>query len=244
MTLRVLIADDEPLARARMRRLLADEPEVEIVADCANGAEAAAAIRSARPDVVFLDIEMPELDGFEVLNDTKEVRVPAVVFVTAYDAHAVRAFDEQALDYVLKPVEAERLHRSVERARAIVAAQQNGDRPATLDRLVVRSRGRVSFIAVPFITHIEAAGNYARVHTRREHHLVRQTLSDLESKLDPARFVRIHRSTIVNAHEVREVRPWLRGDSIVVLESGTELMLSRTFREHAAPLLGLRTRRE
>jgi two-component system LytT family response regulator len=228
VTLRVIIADDEPLARARMRRLLADEAELEIVAECANGAEAVDAIRTLRPDVVFLDIEMPELDGFEVLMETS---ARAVVFVTAYDAHAIRAFEAHALDYVLKPVEAERLHRSVERARASVAA--NPPQRASLERLIVRTRGRISFIDVRELTHIEAAGNYARLHTSREHPLIRHTLSDLEAKLDPRRFVRIHRSTIVNIAAVREIRPWFRGDSLVVLADGTELALSRTYRERA-----------
>lgn len=226
MTLRVLIADDEPLALARMQRLLESEPDVEIVAACADGAQAAEAMRTLRPDVAFLDIAMPELDGFEVIEAAAGVHAPAIVFVTAYDRYAIRAFEEQALDYVLKPVERERLHRSLERVRARVAPAE-----PTLSRIIVRTRGRIALISIGEVTHIEAAGNYARIHTRSEHHLIRQRMSDLETKLDPRRFVRIHRSTIVNIAAVREVRPWFRGDAVLVLEDGRELTVSRTYRE-------------
>lgn len=230
MTLRVLIADDEPLARARMRRLLLQEEGVEIVAECADGAEAARQIEQLHPDVAFLDVEMPELDGFEVLGATN-ARRPAIVFVTAYDSYAVRAFEEHALDYVLKPVDAERLHQSIARARRATVQR--------LARMVIRTRGRIVLLPVDEITHIEAAGNYARVHTAKDHHLIRQTFTDLEAKLDATRFVRIHRSLIVNATLVREVRPWFRGDALVVMTDGRELTLSRTYRDRAARVLGI-----
>jgi two-component system LytT family response regulator len=253
--LRVLIADDEPLARARLRRLLADEEEVTVVAECADGASAAATIRRLRPDVVLLDIEMPELDGFDVLDDLAEGRRPAVIFVTAYDRHAIRAFEADALDYVLKPVEAARLRKALERARAhveqgdvdaklstILAGLRPGPgqgKSAPLERIVVRSKGKISFIRTVDVSYIEAAGNYARVHAGKETALVRETLVHLESRLDPSRFVRIHRSTIINIERVRELRPWFAGDSIVVMTDGTELTLSRTHRERAGELLGL-----
>jgi two-component system LytT family response regulator len=249
--LRVLIADDEPLARARLRRLLADEEEVTVVAECADGASAAAMIRRLRPDVVLLDIEMPELDGFDVLDDLAEGRRPAVIFVTAYDRHAIRAFEADALDYVLKPVEAARLRKALERARAhveqgdvdaklsTILAGLGPERTAPLERIVVRSKGKISFIRTVDVFYIEAAGNYARVHAGKETALVRETLVHLESRLDPSRFVRIHRSTIINIERIRELRPWFAGDSIVVMTDGTELTLSRTHRERAGELLGL-----
>jgi two-component system LytT family response regulator len=228
VTLRAIIADDEPLARARLRRLLGNERDVEVIAECGDGAATVKAIRELRPDVVFLDIEMPELGGFEVLAALDQTTLPAIVFVTAYDAHAIRAFDEQALDYMLKPVDAERLHRSIDRVRRQPPARMFPE------RIAVRSRGRISFIATNDVIYIEAAGNYARVHTSAGHHLLRETLANLETKLDPKRFVRIHRSTIVNVAAVRELRPSLGGDAIVVIADGKELALSRTYRERAA----------
>jgi two-component system LytT family response regulator len=250
MTLRALIADDEPLARARLTRFLSAEGDVEVVAECADGAQAVEAIRKETPDVVFLDIEMPELDGFEVLA-TIAPPMPAVVFVTAYDQHAIRAFEAHALDYVLKPVERERLRRSVERAREhidrddlarrIVALQRElRPAPEYLDRIAVRSRGRVTLIGAADITWIEAAGNYASVHTAAGHHLLRETLNNLEARLDPQRFVRIHRSAIVATSAVREVRSTAGGDAVVILHGGSKLTLSRTYRDRAAALLGLR----
>ena len=228
MTLRAIVADDEPLARARLRRLLGNEPGVDVIAECRDGAATVKAIRELRPDVVFLDIEMPELGGFEVLAALDQATLPAIVFVTAYDAHAIRAFDEQALDYMLKPVDAERLHRSIERV------QRQPPLRTFLERIAVRSRGRIAFIATSDVICIEAAGNYARIHTSTAHHLLRDTLANLETKLDPKRFVRIHRSTIVNVGAVRELRPSVGGDAIVILAGGKELALSRTYRERAA----------
>lgn len=231
--LRVLIADDEPLARTRMRRLLGEESDIEIVAECENGAEAVEQIHALRPDVAFLDIEMPELDGFEVVAGVAGAPT-AIVFVTAHDEHAIRAFDEEALDYVLKPVETERLRRTLARVRSRVPSQ-----PAPLRRLITRTRGRVVLINVADVLYIEAAGNYVRVHTAAGHHLIRQKLTELESHLDRAAFVRIHRSTIVRVDAVTELRPWFGGDAIVVLRNGQELTLSRTWRERAAAVLGI-----
>ena len=250
MILRAIIADDEPLARARMRRLLAEETDVEVLAECANGAETAEAIRRYAPDVVFLDIEMPELDGFEVVTGLDGARPPVIVFVTAYDRHAIRAFEAEALDYVLKPVDAARLRRSVERVRAHLEKGDVAEKLATilssvrgerevLDRIAVRGKGHVSFVRTADVTFIESAGNYARVHTATGSHLIRETMAALEAKLDRKRFVRIHRSTIVNVDAIRELRPWFGGDYLVVTNDGTELTLSRTYRDRAGPLLGL-----
>ena len=247
--MRAIVADDEPLARARLRRLLQQVHDVEIVAECADGAEAAEAIRKHRPDVAFLDIQMPELDGFDVLSSLGETRPTAIVFVTAYDKHAIRAFEEQALDYLLKPVNAERLQRAVERVRSQVRQADIGGTLAAilrdvrsqtswLQRIAVRSRGKVAFVQTDDITRIESAGNYARLFAGKENHLIRETLTALEGKLDPQKFVRIHRSTIVNVNAIRELRPWFAGDYIVVMLDGTELTLSRTYRSRAAALLG------
>jgi two-component system LytT family response regulator len=247
--MRAIVADDEPLARARLRRLLQQVHDVQIVAECADGAEAAEAVRKLRPDVAFLDIQMPELDGFDVLTSLGGTPPTAIVFVTAYDKHAIRAFEAQALDYLLKPVNAERLERAVERVRAHVRQvdidgkldailRDVRSHPTWLQRVAVRSRGKVAFVQTEDITRIESAGNYARVFAGKENHLIRETLTALEGKLDPQRFVRIHRSAIVNVNAIRELRPWFAGDSIVVLQDGTELTLSRTYRGKAAALLG------
>jgi two-component system LytT family response regulator len=250
MIVRAIIADDEPLARARLRRLLGNQPDVEIVAECADGAATVEAVQRLLPDVLFLDVEMPELDAFEVLAGIGSARPPAIVFVTAYDRHAIRAFEEHALDFVQKPVEAGRLARSVERVRAHIA---NGDLAGqlaaltrefrsvrqSLDRIAIRSRGRIGYVRTAEVTFLESAGNYVRIHTVSESHMIRETLASIESKLDPKRFVRIHRTTIVNVDSIRELRPWFGGDYIVVMNDGTELTLSRTFRERAGPLLGL-----
>jgi two-component system LytT family response regulator len=247
--MRVIVADDEPLARARLRRLLQQMHDVEIVAECTDGAAAAEAIRKLGPDAVFLDIQMPELDGFDVLAELGSTRPVAIIFVTAYDKHAIRAFEAQALDYLLKPVTAERLQVAVERARSQVRQtdidgklaailRDVRSQPEWLERIAVGSRGRIAFVSTEDITRIESAGNYARLFTGKENHLIRETLTGLESKLDPRRFVRIHRSTIVNVTAVRELRPWFAGDSIVVLRDGTEVTLSRTHRAKASTLLG------
>jgi two-component system LytT family response regulator len=250
MTLRVLIADDEPLARARIRRLLGSEKDVELVGECGDGVAAAEAVRKLRPDLVLLDINMPELDGFDVLSAIDGDAPPAIVFVTAYHEHAVRAFEAEALDYLLKPVSAARLHRTLQRARTQIRgtgldrkieAILKDLRPAhsALDRIAIRNKGTVTFVRVADITHIEAAGNYARVHGGKSSHLIRQTLADLETKLDAKHFVRIHRSTLVNVEYVRELRPWFGGDYIVVMTDGTELTLSRTHRARVSEILGV-----
>jgi two-component system LytT family response regulator len=248
MTMRIVIADDEPLSRARLRRLLQGEHDVEIVAECGDGAAAAEAIRKLRPELVLLDIEMPELDGFDVLDDLGDSRPPAVIFVTAYDRHAIRAFEARALDYVLKPVERTRLHAALERARGQIAQQNVGEtltailrqvrgESAWLERIAVRSRGRISFVRFIDVTRLESAGNYVRLWLGKDSHLVRETLAQLEARLDPKRFVRIHRSTIVNIEQIRELRPWFGGDAVLVLIDGSELTVSRTYRTHVMELL-------
>ncbi len=252
MKIRTLIVDDEPLARQRIRTLLADEKGIELVGECANGREAVAAVRELCPDLVFLDVQMPLLDGFGVLEALSTERLPAVVFVTAYDRYAVRAFEAHALDYLLKPFDRSRFGQTLERARsqlkhghqagtnqqlrALLEELHAARRPT--DRLVVKSGTKVTFLRLEEIDYIEAAGNYLRVHTGAEVHLLRETMARLESRLEGTRFLRIHRSTIVNLDRIRELQPSFHGDYAVILNSGAELTLSRGYRDQLQTLLG------
>ena len=245
MKIRTLIVDDESLARERIRRFLRDESGVEIIGECGDGAEAVAAIEQSKPDLVFLDIQMPEKDGFEVVKSLDARIVPTVIFVTAYDQYALQAFDVHALDYLLKPFNRERLRRAVERARRQIENKNRGalderllsliaDLRAEkkyLERLVVKSVGRVFFLKTDEIDWIEAAGNYLKLHVGRESHLIRETMNGIESKLDPDRFLRIHRSTVVNIDRIKELHPMFSGDYSVIMRNGVELTLSRNYRE-------------
>jgi two-component system LytT family response regulator len=251
MTLHVLIVDDEPLARSRLRALLEREPDVEVVGESGDGTAAVAAARALRPDLVFLDVQMPALDGFGVLEALGEP-LPAVVFVTAYDRYALRAFEVHALDYLLKPFDRERFRRALERARAALQRDESlavnrkllelldDVRPGrkAAPRLVVKTAGRVFFLRPEEIDWVEAAGNYVKLHAGREEHLLRETMSALEGRLDADRFVRIHRSALVNLDRVRELQPWFHGDYKVILRDGTELTLSRGYRPKLQELLG------
>ncbi len=236
--MRVLIVDDEPLARERIRTLLSAEPDIEIVGEANDGASAISAIRKLSPGLVFLDVQMPEMDGFAVLEQLGLASMPAVIFVTAFDHYAIKAFEVSALDYLLKPFDRERFSKAVERARcgsdigARVRAvlEKWKERPKFADRIVVRSGGRVFFLRVEELDWIEAAGNYVRLHSGDEEHLYRETMSRLETILDPARFARIHRSAIVNIDRVKELHPLFRGDYEVVLRNGRKLTLHRSFR--------------
>ena len=252
MTLRALIVDDEPLARERIRSLLARESDVEVVGECGDGAGAVAAIERLGPDLVFLDVQMPEVDGFEVLEAIPRAKLPAVIFVTAYDRYALKAFEVHALDYLLKPFDRERFQRALDRARAEVSRDASGGPVArrllellgSLEaqrkhaaRLVVRESGRVFFLRVDEIDYIEAAGNYARVHVGKQSHLLRETMKTLEHRLDPARFVRIHRSTIANVDRIRQLQSIFRGDCVVVLADGTRLASGRGYSERLKRLV-------
>jgi two-component system LytT family response regulator len=252
MPLRVLIVDDEPLGRQRLRALLEAEADVDVVGECVDGAAAVAALREYRPDLVFLDVHMPELDGFGVLQALGQDRPAGVIFVTAYDKYALRAFDVHALDYLLKPFDRERFQNALARARARIAQAQTAEvgeqlralleetRPGKkyLDRVVIKSPSRVFFLRVEEIDWVEAAANYLRLHVGREAHLLRETMSGLEARLDPEKFLRIHRSTIVNIERVRELQPWFHGDYIVLLRDGTKLTLSRSYRQKLQELFG------
>jgi two-component system LytT family response regulator len=249
--IRVLIVDDESLARDRTRQLLEEEPDVEIVGECGSGTEAVAAIESTGPDLVFLDVQMPGMDGFAVLAKISPGRLPAVIFVTAHDEHAVEAFQVHALDYLLKPFDGERLRESLARARErirsappeafsrrILAMLADVKPRARLDRIVLRSGRRLSFLKADEVDWIEGEGNYLRVHAGKQSYLLRETLSDIEARLDPARFVRIHKSTIVNTERIREIQPLFNGAHSVLLHDGTRLTWSRGYRDQLRTLTG------
>ena len=248
--MRTLIVDDEPLARERLRTLLRDEPGIDLIGECADGKEAVSAIQEKNPELLFLDVQMPEMDGFAVLEAVGPERVPAVVFVTAYDRYALRAFDVHALDYLLKPFDRERFQKTLERARAQVGERGKlGDRllallkdikeePKHPVRFVIKSAGRVFFLRADEINWVEAAGNYVQLHVGSATHLMRETMGGLEARLDPEKFVRIHRSAIVKVDRLKEMQPAFHGDYIVILQDGTRLNLSRSYREKLQALLG------
>ena len=249
--IRALIVDDEPLARKGVRRHLASEVDIKVIGECSNGLEATAMIRKEKPDLVFLDVQMPELDGFGVIAEIGMLDMPAVIFVTAYDAHAIRAFEVQALDYVLKPFEANRFRIAVSRARAEIQKNLNGEINSRLinlleelrspreysERLAIKSNGRVNFVNVAEIDWIEAANNYVRVHSGRESYLIRETMSTLEAKLDPRRFARVHRSVIVNMGRVKQLKMMFKGEYEIVMQDGKHLPFGRAYRSRARQLL-------
>jgi two-component system LytT family response regulator len=253
LKIRALIVDDEPLARERIRTLLAEEPDVEIVGECSDGREAVDAIRRLEPDLVFLDVQMAEMDGFAVLDEIGPEHIPAVIFVTAYDRHALRAFEVHALDFLLKPFDRERFGRALQRIkdhlqyaspgvlnRRILSLLEDLKRPQPgyVERLALKTGGRVSFIKADEIDWIEGEGNYARLHVAKQSHLIRETMNQLEARLDPARFLRIHRSTIVNTERIKEIQPLFNGAYGVLLKDGTRLTLSRGYRERLKVLTG------
>jgi len=239
VSLRVLLVDDEAPARRRLRSLLVGRADVEIAGEAANGLEAVDAIRSLAPSLVLLDVQMPGMDGFEVVETIGPGAMPPVVFVTAYDEFALRAFDIEAVDYVLKPVRKERLAAALERAvrRAaqpeavgrVLETVRPGPRPLT--RLVVRKGERLLFVELADVVRLLADGNYVNVETAAAAYQIRDTLQRLETRLDPERFARIHRSEIVNVAWVKEVQPWFHGDAVVLLKNGKETRLSRRYHD-------------
>ncbi|HET8782898.1 MAG TPA: LytTR family DNA-binding domain-containing protein [Pyrinomonadaceae bacterium] len=249
--IRTLIVDDEPLARRNLRVLLEKDSQIEIVDECRNGREAVKAINSLSPDLIFLDIQMPELDGFDVLARVDPSRIQAIIFVTAFDQYALKAFEVHALDYLLKPFDDERFGYALRRAKSQIEAreinriskrllalleeresQRSESSTGYLTRLMIKASGRVVLLKVGEIDFIEADGNYAKLHVGRKAHLLREKMHDLEGRLDPAQFVRIHRSVIVNLDRIKELQPHFNGDYIVILEDGRQLRLSRTRREN------------
>ena len=239
-SIRVVVADDEPLARAGLRALLEDDPELVVVGECANGHEAVAALREHAPDLVLLDVQMPGLDGFGVVQQIGADRMPVVVFATAFDQYALRAFEARALDYLLKPFTDERFHDVLGRAKEQVRQRRLGAsraQPAPPARLEVRLGNRIAFVRIDDVDWVEAADYYARLHVGAASHLVRETMQELEARLDARRFVRVHRSAIVNVERVRELRTVAAGRHEVVLRDGTRLPLSRSRRELVARAL-------
>lgn len=249
MSIRTLIVDDEPWARTRLASLLRDEEDFTIVQSAASAAEAIDAIRALAPDVVFLDVQMPEQNGFAVIDAIGADAMPLVVFATAYERHAVRAFDAQALDYLLKPFDEERFARTLDRVRyelsdlqsARASLQQlmqarQGER-RYLQRVAVSSAGRVLFVKTAEIDWLESEGNYVMLHVGPKRHLLRESLSAMADKLDPQQFVRLHRCAIVNVERIRELSPWSRGEQAIVLQDGTQLTIGRTFRPQLMAVL-------
>ncbi len=261
---RALIVDDEPLAREVIRAWLQPHPEITLVGEATNGWEAVAAIRRQQPDLVFLDVQMPDLDGFGVVHEIAAERLPAIVFVTAYDQFAVRAFEVHALDYLLKPFTQARFEQALQRARQQLAQAHVGDIDQRLralladrarvyshddqdkknsaakysDRLAVKESGKVLLLKADEIDWIEAAGDYVCLHVARKSHLLNESMNSLVAKLDPNHFVRVHRSTVVNLERVKELHPHFNGEYFILLHDGTQLKLSRTYRESLQSLLG------
>ena len=246
MKLRVLIVDDESLARDRLRRLLGSDPEIEIVAECDNGQSAVESIRTERPELVFLDVQMPGMDGFDVLHALDTNQLPAIVFVTAFDQHAVRAFEEHALDYLLKPTTRARLAKTLARARERRAEQASPPVPqALLDflaehkaavppaarRIAVRTGERTFFVSTDEIDWIEAAGNYVVLHVGKGTHILRETMSGLESQLPNALFLRVSRSAILNLRRVKELQSIAPGEHVAILQDGQRVPITRSLRE-------------
>jgi two-component system LytT family response regulator len=249
--IRALIVDDEPLAREGLRQLLAAEHDVEVVADCADGFEAIAEIERTKPDLMFLDVQMPELDGFEVVSAIKPELLPAIIFVTAYDKYALRAFDTHAVDYLLKPVDPRRLSAALGRARdnlhlhrlngnLLVLLQELQEQRKSDARFLVKSAGRAVLVKAQDIDWISAEGDYACLHTQKQKHLLRETLNVLQQQLDPAKFIRIHRSMIVNIDRIKELELLSHGDAVIVLKDGSRLTLSRNYRQAFAEMFGNR----
>jgi len=262
--IKALIVDDEPLARDALRVLLVDDPDIKIVGEGRNGREAVTMIREHAPDLVFLDVQMPYADGFQVLEQLDTAHLPVIVFVTAYDEYALRAFESHALDYLLKPFDHERFDNTLQRAKRQIQLQSLGDTSRRLialleelngaraeahgraeplvikyqERLAIKSKGRIFFLKVEDIDWIEATGDYMRLHVGERSYLLRETMNDLAAKLDPEKFPRIHRSTIVNIERVRDIQPLFKGEHAVTLKDGTQLKLSRGYRNELQSILG------
>jgi two-component system LytT family response regulator len=246
--IRTVLADDEVLARQKLRQLLKEIEDVDIVGECTTARETVELVKLVSPELLFLDICMPDMDGFDALNaisSNKPRNLPQIVFVTANDRWAVRAFEVHALDYMLKPFTSERLSAAVQRARerlvSIKAFDSNDLQESNLERyttrMVFKSRGRVLFLSIEDIRWVEAEENYVRIHTANESHLLREAIGHLESRLDPRTFIRIHRSSIVNLQHVREVKHEANGDANVVLMSGEKIPLSRSYRSRIQRLV-------
>ena len=242
---RALIVDDEPLARAHLRSLLRDRGDVDVIGECGDGRSAIDQIRKLTPELVLLDIQMPELDGLEVIREVGPSEMPAVVFVTAYDEHALAAFEVHAFDYILKPVSRQRFTQAIDRVVGLIRTDVPSERPerplealieamhserSALDRIAVKADGRVVFIRVNEIDWIEADDDLVRIHAGKAVHAHRSTLTHLEERLPASKFLRIHRSTLVNVDRIREIQPWFQGDWVLILADGTRLHSGKSYR--------------
>ena len=250
--IRVCVIDDEPIACRKVQRLLKDDPEIEVISICSNGEEARNAIQTLLPDLIFLDIQMPEMDGFEVLRSIKTEKLPYVIFITAYDSYAIQAFRVHALDYLLKPFDKKEFLEALKRAKIQVNRDKHksgnsdlkkllrelGARPAYSERLVIKSYGKIFFLKVDEIDWIEAQGKYELIHAGKQTHMIREGMSKLETELDPKKFVRIHKSTIVNVDRIQHLQPLFHSDFRAILHNGTALTISRRYREKLEELLG------
>jgi len=251
MSIRVLLSDDEALARERLRSLLEEEPDLEIVAECGDGKSAILTIEREKPDLVFLDIQMPEIDGFGVVQTLQDV-MPLTIFVTAYDKYAMKAFEVHALDYLLKPVGKERLSEALARARPQLKQPPDGGfqrrvlellgdleaRQQAPQRIIIKADGEIVCLKPSEIDWAESAGNYVCLHVGGATHILRETITALESRLGPRQFMRVHRSTLVNVDRIKTLKPSLYGDYSILLRDGTKLTLSRGFRENVLKRLG------
>jgi two-component system LytT family response regulator len=252
--LRAFIVDDEPIARAGLRNLLATDPDIEIAGECGDGQSAVDMIVGSRPDIVFLDVQMPDVDGFDVLRALDREQVPVVVFVTAYDRYAVKAFEVHAVEYLLKPFDDARFFEALSHAKTTARERRQGavtERLAALlasaeqrtplrSRFLIRTGGRVLFLRADAIDWIEAADYYVKLHVAGKVHMLRETLTALESRLDPAMFFRVHRSAIVNLERVRELQPFSKREHVLILQDGTRLRLTRSRRDGLEAMLGQR----
>lgn len=243
--IRTVIVDDEPLARERLRKLISNEEDLELIEMCENGQEAIDYLSEDLPHLLFLDIQMPEIDGFQVLKKINYEDIPCIVFVTAYDEYALRAFEVNALDYLLKPFDQQRFKKAVARVRNQLQNQTQNQLDSRLTRLVdsldksssylerimIKANGRVYFVKTDEVDWIEAAGNYLKLHCGKKNHMIRETMSNMEEKLDPDQFFRIHRSVIVNIEKIKELQPWFHGDYMITLLDGQKLTMSRNYKE-------------
>jgi two-component system, LytTR family, response regulator len=267
--IRVMIVDDESLAREALRVMLDQDPEIEVIAACRNGKEAVTVIREQSIEIVFLDIQMPEMDGFQVVEEVGARRMPVTIFVTAYDKHALRAFEAQALDYLLKPFDHDRFHSALQRAKSSVRQQQLGEisdslfamlqdlklktdespsqteirkldqatHKGPIDRVVIKSAGRIYFLKIEEIDWVEGAGDYLSLHSGNQTHLIRETMGNFHAKLDAQKFLRTHRSTIVNIERIKDIRPLSKGEYVITLTSGRCLKSSRGYRHELQRIL-------
>lgn len=247
----VIIVDDEPLAREGLREILKEEKDISVVAESSDGEEAVRHIKKFNPDVVFLDIQMPEMNGFEVIRNIPANQLPLFIFVTAYDEFAIKAFTSNALDYVLKPFDAERIHSSLFRIREMLRLKEQANYSEQVlsalksfqspkkyvERISIRSLGKINFVSVDDILWIEADADYLHFHTKNGKHTTRETISGIEQQLDPSKFARIHRSYILNINCIRELQPQSHGEYIAILNQGTKLAVSRKFKSNLASFI-------